>query len=137
VVDHATFVRLCRARDLLAERYAEAVRLEEAAAEAYLSPFHFHRLFRKTFGETPLGFVTRRRMEAAKALLAAGASVTEACFGTGYLSLGSFSARFRERVGCPPSEYRAQARLLVAVPGLWLPRPIPECYRRMFFGLAA
>jgi catechol 2,3-dioxygenase-like lactoylglutathione lyase family enzyme len=52
--------------------------------------------------------------------------VTEACFAAGYGSLGTFSARFHELVGCPPSEYRRQARLLVRVPGLWLPRPIPR-----------
>jgi len=134
---HATFARLCRARDFLAAHALEAPRLEAAAGEAYLSPFHFHRLFVRAFGETPHAFVARRRIERAKALLAGGESVTEACFAAGYGSLGTFSARFHELVGCPPSEYRRQARLLVRVPGLWLPRPIPACFRARFCGRAA
>src|SRR5262245_18436456 len=80
LLDHPTFARLSRARDLRAASFAEAPRLEAAAQQAFLSPFHFHRLFVRAFGETPLAFVTRRRMEHAKRLLADGAPVTEACF---------------------------------------------------------
>ncbi len=137
LLDHATFARLCRARDFLADAFADAPRLEAAAAQAFLSPFHFHRLFVRAFGETPLAFVTRRRMLRAKELLAAGAGVTEACFAVGYGSVGTFSTRFHELVGCPPSAYRRQARLLVRVPGLWLPRPIPACFRTQWLRLTA
>jgi len=137
LLDHGTFARLSRARDFLAEAFADAPRLEVAAARAYLSPFHFHRLFVRAFGETPLAFVTRRRMEQAKRLLADGMPVTDACFAVGYGSLGTFSARFRELVGCPPSEYRRQARLLVQVPGIWLPRPVPACFRAHWLLLSA
>ena len=137
LVAHATFARLVRARDFLADRALDAPRLDQAAREAYLSPFHFHRLFVRAFGETPHAFVARRRMERAKALLTAGESVTDACFAAGYGSLGTFSARFHELVGCPPSEYRRQARMLVRVPGLRLPRPIPACFRARFLGRAA
>ena len=137
LLDHATFVRLCRARDFLAASFVEAPRLEAAAAHAFLSPFHFHRLFVRAFGETPLAFVTRRRMDLAKRMLAEGEPVTEACFASGYGSLGTFSARFHELVGCPPSEYRRQARLLVQVPGLWLPRPVPACFRTHWLRRAA
>ncbi|HEV8631281.1 MAG TPA: helix-turn-helix transcriptional regulator [Thermoanaerobaculia bacterium] len=137
LLDHATFARLCRGRDFLAAELAESPRLAAAAAQACLSPFHFHRLFVRAFGETPLAFVTRRRMERAKELLAGGAAVTDACFAVGYGSLGTFSSRFRELVGCPPSEYRRHGRLLVQVPGLWLPRPIPACFRAHWLRLAA
>jgi AraC-like DNA-binding protein len=137
LLDHGTFARLSRARDFLADAFADAPRLEAAAAQAYLSPFHFHRLFVRAFGETPLAFVTRRRMEQAKRLLADGLPVTDACFAVGYGSLGTFSARFRELVGCPPSEYRRQARLLVQVPGIWLPRPVPACFRAHWLQLTA
>jgi AraC-like DNA-binding protein len=137
LLDHGTFARLSRARDFLALSFAAAPRLEAAARHAFLSPFHFHRLFVRAFGETPLAFVTRRRLEHAKRLLADGATVTEVCFAVGYGSLGTFSARFHELVGCPPSEYRRQARLLVQVPGLFLPRPIPACFRAHWLRLTA
>src|SRR5260221_9893446 len=61
-----TFRRLCRARDLLAAEYQSQVPLDQAAREACLSPFHFHRLFRATFGETPHDFLTRMRMDRAR-----------------------------------------------------------------------
>src|SRR5215467_2627933 len=91
-----TFRRLCRARDLLASEYQSQVPLDLAAREACLSPFHFHRLFRATFGETPHDFLTSLRMSRARRLLASGQmSVTEVCLEVGYSSLGSFSTKFQ------------------------------------------
>src|SRR5215472_16916028 len=90
-----TFRRLCRARDRLAAEYQAKLSLEQAAREACLSPFHFHRLFTSAFGQTPHDFVTARRMDYAKRLLAQGdMSVTAVCFEVGYSSLGSFSHKF-------------------------------------------
>ena len=60
-----TFRRLCRGRDFLADEYQSRILLAQAAREACLSEFHFHRLFRCTFGETPHHFITRLRMERA------------------------------------------------------------------------
>lgn len=68
----ATFRRLCRARDLLAAEYQSKLSLEKAGREACLSPFHFHRLFTAAFAETPHEFITHRRLDLAKRLLAAG-----------------------------------------------------------------
>lgn len=134
LLDDETFRRLCRARDDLADGFQRPLTLADAAASACLSPFHFQRLFRQTFGETPHAFLTRRRLDAAKALLAAGGlSVTEICYEVGYGSLGSFSALFSKRVGCPPSRYRR----VVAVPALFVPAAIPACFLKHFGGRAA
>src|SRR5712672_4400846 len=96
LVHDETFRRLCRARDLLAAGYQSQIFLDAAAREACLSPFHFHRLFHATFGETPHDFLTRRRMERARHLLASGEmTVTEVCVEVGYSSLGSFSSKFQ------------------------------------------
>src|SRR5262245_64189443 len=101
------FRRLCRARDFLRAHHAEALRLETAARQAGLSRFHFLRLFRETFGETPHAFLTRVRLDQAKRLLEHDhASVTDVCLEVGFQSLGSFSSLFARRVGCPPSEWR-------------------------------
>ncbi|HEX3556322.1 MAG TPA: AraC family transcriptional regulator [Thermoanaerobaculia bacterium] len=135
-VDHDTFRRLCRSRDFLAASFGERLRLEQAAASACFSPFHYHRLFRRAFGETPHEFLTRLRLDEAKRLLAAGErSVTDICFGLGYESLGSFSLRFKERVGCSPSEYRRRVRCSIAAPQRWVPRLVPSCFIRFFAGL--
>src|ERR1700722_1983616 len=105
------FRRLCLARDYLAARFNERTSLAEAAAQAELSPFYFHRLFADAFNETPPQFVTRLRIDHAKQLLLAGNhSVTDVCFDAGYESLGSFSTRFHSLNGLSPSAFRRPAR---------------------------
>jgi AraC-like DNA-binding protein len=124
-----TFRRLCRARDLLAAQYQSQVLLEAAAREACLSPFHFHRLFRATFGETPHDFLTRRRMDHARRLLAAGEmTVTEVCMEIGYSSLGSFSAKFQALAGRTPTEYQRTVRRVFGFQKPWKIMLVPACY---------
>jgi len=117
-----TEVHLRRARDLMDARYADPLDLDDLAAAAGFSRYHFAREFRAAFGETPGGYLSRRRVERAKDLLAsANLTVTEICVVVGFSSLGSFSRRFRELVGCSPTEYRRRA---IARGG---PPPIPGC----------
>ena len=111
-----------RARDLIDRDYAEPLDLDAMAREAGYSRFHFARGFAEAYGETPRAYLTRRRIERAKALLrSANLSVTEICVLVGFSSLGSFSARFRELVGRSPSDYRDDAVAMSGVP------PIPGC----------
>jgi AraC-like DNA-binding protein len=129
LVHDETFRRLCRARDLLAAEYQSQVLLDTAAREACLSPFHFHRLFRSTFGETPHDFLTRRRMDRARHLLASGEmSVTEVCFDIGYSSLGSFSTKFQSLVGVPPTQYQREVRRVFGYQRPWNIVLVPVCY---------
>ncbi len=123
------FRRLCRSRDFLAEGLDQPLRLADAAREAYLSPYHYHRLFARAFGETPHEFVTRLRIERAKRLLARERMpVTDVCFAVGYESLGSFSSRFRQLVGSSPSEYQRSVGKLFPVPALAVYKFIPCCF---------
>jgi AraC-like DNA-binding protein len=129
VVDDDLFRRLSRSRDFLAEGLDQPLRLADAAREACLSPFHYHRMFARVFGETPHEFVTRLRMDRAKSLLAHDAlPVTEVCFAVGYESLGSFSSRFRNVVGRSPSEFQRSIRRIFPVPRFAIHRFIPNCY---------
>lgn len=113
---------LRRARDLIDREYARPLDLAALAAEAGYSRFHFARAFADAYGETPRAYLTRRRIERAKALLrTANLSVTEICFLVGFQSLGSFSSRFRTLVGQTPSAYRS------AAVGSGGPPPIPGC----------
>ena len=116
LVDGPTFRRLVRARDLLASPAHDELSVRQVAARVGLSPFHFIRVFAALFGDTPHQLRTRARLERAKQLLAAGATVTGACVELGFASLGSFSDLFRRRVGAPPSVYRRAAAV---------PRPAP------------
>ena len=117
------------------DAYRLPVSLADIWAQANLSPYHFLRVHKLTFGETPHEFLTRLRIERAKTLLARGShNVTEACFEVGFSSLGSFSALFNHRVGLSPSEYRRHTRSSVAVPRTVRSLFVPECFFAMFFG---
>ena len=116
-------VHLRRARDLMDARFAEPLDLDAMAAAAGFSRYHFAREFRAAFGETPGLYLSRRRVERAKDLLAsANLTVTEVCMLVGFSSLSSFIRRFTELVGCSPSVYR---RRMVERGG---PPPIPGCF---------
>jgi AraC-like DNA-binding protein len=133
LVHDVTFRRLCRARDLLSSDYRSAIPLEQAAREACLSPFHFHRLFTSTFGRTPHDFLTELRMDRARHLLSRGEmSITEICLEVGYSSLGSFSLKFHSLVGQTPSEYRRQAVRVFGFSAPWRIVYVPECYAGAF-----
>ena len=102
--------RLRRVRDRIDREYAQPLDVEALARDAYMSAGHFSREFRRAYGETPYGYLMTRRIERAMALLRRGGlSVTEVCFEVGCSSLGTFSTRFTELVGVPPSVYRDQA----------------------------
>lgn len=103
--------RVLRGRAVLEDRVTDAFDLDVAAAEACLSPHHFHRTFAAAFGEAPYSYVTRRRIDRAQRLLAeTDAPVADVCAAVGYDSLPSFTSRFRRIVGVPPAAYRAQVR---------------------------
>jgi len=102
--------RLRRVRDRIDREYAQALDVEALASDAHMSAGHFSRRFRRAYGESPYGYLMTRRIERAMALLRHGElSVTEVCFAVGCSSLGTFSSRFTELVGVPPSTYRRQA----------------------------
>jgi AraC-like DNA-binding protein len=127
-----SFVRLCRARDLLAEVHERPLSIDAIAREAAMSPFHFIRQFNALFGYTPHQFRMRARLDRAKYLLALGNdSVTDVCLDVGCSSLGSFSELFARRVGVSPSAYRRRARTLVAVPGAVPKTLFPGCLSLM------
>jgi AraC-like DNA-binding protein len=129
LLDDELFRRLCRSRDRLAADLEQPLRLADAAREACLSPYHYHRLFTRTFGQTPHDFLTRLRIDRAKTLLAGDhLPVTEVCYAVGYESLGSFSSRFRRLVGRSPSEYQRELSKLFPVPGLRIYRLVPACF---------
>ncbi|MGW1004237.1 helix-turn-helix transcriptional regulator [Streptomyces sp. NPDC002520] len=106
--DLANLAHLRRARDLIDREYARPLDVPTMARHAHMSPAHFSRQFRATYGETPYSYLMTRRIERAMALLRGGMSVTEACMTVGCTSLGSFSSRFTEVVGETPSAYRGR-----------------------------
>jgi AraC-like DNA-binding protein len=101
---------LRRVRDRMDREYAQPLDVEALARGANMSAGHLSRQFRLAYGESPYSYLMTRRIERAMALLRRGdLSVTEVCFAVGCASLGTFSTRFTELVGMPPSTYREQS----------------------------
>jgi AraC-like DNA-binding protein len=125
--------KLCQVRDLMRDCLVEELTLADLSQEAELSEWHFLRAFRAAFGETPHAFLSRLRLERAKALLTVSSRpVTEICFDVGFTSLGSFSTKFRKQVGLSPAEYRRRVRAWVSVPGRYPWAFVPFCFGHQF-----
>ncbi|MFJ2760801.1 helix-turn-helix domain-containing protein [Streptomyces prasinus] len=108
--------RMLRARDAMDRDYARPMDVPALARVAHVSPAHFSRTFRATFGETPHRYLQRRRVERAMFLLReTGRSVTDIGFEVGFNSPGTFSRTFRDIVGRSPRAYRKEAAA-VSVP---------------------
>ncbi|MBJ7002337.1 helix-turn-helix domain-containing protein [Streptomyces griseofuscus] len=108
--------RMLRARDTMDRDYARPLDVPALARVAHVSPAHFARTFRATFGETPHRYLQRRRVERAMYLLReSDRSVTDIAFEVGFGSPGTFSRTFRDIVGSPPRAYRKEA-VAAAVP---------------------
>jgi AraC-like DNA-binding protein len=102
----ADLARLRRVKDRIDREYAQPLDVEALARGANMSAGHLSREFRTAYGEPPYQYLMTRRIERAMALLRRGdLSVTDVCFAVGCSSLGSFSTRFTELVGMPPSAY--------------------------------
>jgi len=110
--------RLRRVRDRIDREYAKPLNVETLARDAHMSAGHLSREFKLAYGESPYSYLMTRRIERAMALLRRGdISVTEVCFAVGCSSLGTFSSRFTELVGVPPSVYRRDgARVTAGMP---------------------
>lgn len=116
---------LLRAKDLVDARYAEPLTVADLARAAQLSPAHFSRQFRRTFGESPHQYLLTRRLERAAALLrTTDWSVLRICLSVGLTSVGSFTTSFHRMYGVPPTAYRA------ACPPAVLQARVPACVVR-------
>ena len=99
---------LLRAKDLADARFREPLTVADLARAAGLSPAHFSREFRRTFGESPHSYLLTRRLERAAALLRnTDRTVADVCVGVGLSSVGSFTTSFARLYGLTPTAYRA------------------------------
>jgi AraC-like DNA-binding protein len=101
---------LRRVRDRIDREYAQPLDVEALARGVHMSAGHLSRRFKVAYGESVYSYLMTRRIERAMALLRRGdLSVTDVCWAVGCQSLGTFSTRFTELVGVPPSVYREEA----------------------------
>ena len=120
------------ARDLLRDWEDEPIFVSAVARASGLTPFHFIRLFKAIFGETPHQYRSRQQIKKAKHLLIlTDLSITDVCMAVGFSSLGSFSALFSRRVGMSPSEFQRRYQP-TSLPARQLPTSlIPGCLSLM------
>jgi AraC-like DNA-binding protein len=120
---------LLRAKDLADARYGEPIDVPTMARASYLSPAHFSREFRRTFGETPHQYLLTRRLERAAALLrTTDRSVADICLTVGLRSVGSFTTSFGRLFGLSPTAYRASYP--PAITRARIPTCIQQAYAR-------
>ena len=127
------YQRIVAAKVYIDDNYYEPIDLEQISQQAFISRFHFHRLFRQVYKKTPHQYLTQTRLEAAKILLAKeGISVTDVCNSIGFESLGSFSSLFRKQSGYSPQYYRNIAWLKKKLSKEQPKRFIPHCFIEQF-----
>lgn len=111
------YKRLSIARDYIQAHYCEEINLNELSRVACLSPYHFHRAFKKTFGITPKKYVTALRIERAKWLLRnKDFNVQVICQEVGFKDVSSFTRLFATYTTVTPSAFRSQFASVYAIP---------------------
>ena len=103
-------VELAAARELIERAFRRNVSLDEVAAAARLSPFHFHRLFRRHYGKTPKQYVDELRIAEAKRLALAGVRFAEVARAVGFANPSHLSQRFKQLTGQRPGQWLRAAR---------------------------
>lgn len=103
--------RIVAAKIYIDENYQEPIDLDRISQQAYLSRFHFHRIFRQVYKRTPHQYLTWKRLDKAKDLLSDNKQITDVCNEVGFESIGSFSVLFKKEIGFAPTYYRNMAWL--------------------------
>ena len=99
--------RLERVRALIERSLAQPLHVEHLAAAAHMSPFHFSRLFKLATGESPHAYLTQRRVERAKELLAQSRlPLVHVASAVGFQTQGHFTEVFRRHAGTTPRRFR-------------------------------
>jgi len=122
------YERIVAAKVFIDENYHESINLNEISQKAFLSPFHFHRLFSRVYKKTPHQYLTTKRIEKAKSLLSENKQVTDVCNDVGFESVGSFSVLFKKEIGFAPTFYRNMAWLKKQQAKEQPKRFIPHCF---------
>ncbi len=123
------YQRIVAAKLYIDNNFTENIDLEQISRQAYLSRYHFHRLFRRIYKKTPHQYVTSKRMERARTLLTANdLTISEVSAELGFESPASFSNLFRKESGMAPQNYRSTSLRLIQEVKAQPKRFIPHCF---------
>jgi len=113
MIRHFQYKKICLGRDYLQNHYTESFSLTKVAEYSCMSQYHFSRVFTKVTEDF---------------------NISEICEKVGYLSIGSFSTLFNEKVGMSPTQYRSKLRSLANDPHSFPMQSIPLCFAQNLFG---
>jgi len=127
------YKRLVAAKMFIDSNFQEPIDLEKVAKQAFLSRFHFHRLFKQVYKKTPHQYITQKRLDKAKNLLSDNKAVTDVCNEIGFESIGSFSVLFKKEIGFAPQYYRNLAYKKKMEQQAEPRGAVPNCYYSQYF----
>jgi AraC-like DNA-binding protein len=123
------YKRIVSAKLYMDENFDQPLDLDIISRKSCISRFHFHRLFTRIYRKTPHRYLTQKRMESAKQMLAdEELSVSEICNNVGFESIGSFSILFKKEIGFAPQYYRNLAYLKKKLAKEQPKKFIPHCF---------
>ncbi|HUB59521.1 MAG TPA: AraC family transcriptional regulator [Puia sp.] len=124
------YKKIVDAKVFIDDHFDSPIDLDAIAGEACLSRYHFHRMFRRIYRRTPHQYLTYKRIDHARRILAADAHCTvgEVCMQVGFESIGSFSLLFKKETGVAPGEFREASRHLRVQAKEEPRRVIPFCF---------
>ncbi len=124
--------RIVEAKLFMDGHYSEAIDLDRISDEACFSKYHFLRLFKESFGQSPHQYLTELRISKAKELLKKGFPVKRVCFEVGFDSIPSFTKLFKKHIGVSPKDFKIdkqrQAELIKNRPFTFIPSCFSETY---------
>jgi AraC-like DNA-binding protein len=122
------YQRIATAKIFIDENYHEPIDLDKISQQAFLSRYHFHRLFTKIYRRTPHQYLTQKRLNKAKDLLSENRAIADVCNEVGFESIGSFSVLFKKEMGFAPTYYRNMAWLKKQQQKQKPKKFIPHCF---------
>ena len=122
------YQRIATAKIYIDENYDRPLNLGTISRQAFLSRYHFHRLFTRIYRRTPHQYLTQKRLNKAKDLLAENKAVADVCNDVGFESIGSFSVLFKKEIGFAPTYYRNMAWLKKQQQKQQPRKFIPHCF---------
>lgn len=110
-IPHHHYAHTRKSKGFMEKYFAEKINLEAIAESAFMSRFHFIRVFQQIYGMTPRQYLKDMRIAKARELLLAGRPIAEVCFDVGYESLPTFSRIFKSGTGLSPKKFQEAALL--------------------------
>ncbi len=100
------YVQIRQSKAFMEKCYSDKIELNDLAKEAFMSRFHYVRIFQRMYGLTPRAYLRDLRISKAKTLIKQGLPITQVCFDVGYESVTTFSSVFKKCTGYTPREYQ-------------------------------